>query len=100
VKVDITFKGLQELQADFKDFSERRLRAAVATAMTRTAVAVRSEMQREMAADLDRPNPYTTRNLRYTAATAKSLTAMVGFDIIAKQDMYGNVTDYVHLGRA
>ena len=100
MKIDITVKGLKELQADLKDFSERRLRAAVATAMTRTAVAVRREMQSQMAADLDRPNPYTTRNLRYTPANAKSLEATVGFDIVANQDMYLNVTGYTNMGRA
>lgn len=100
MKIDIKVRGLKELQADLKDFSERRIRSTVATAMTRTAVAVRNEMKRQMAADLDRPNPYTTRNLRYTPATAKNLEASVGFDIAAIQDVYGNVTRYANMGRA
>jgi hypothetical protein len=68
--------------------------------MTRTAVAVRSELQSKMDSALDRPTGYTRRNLRYTAATAKSLQASVGFDILAKQDMYGKVTGYTDMGRA
>lgn len=97
--VNIKVEGIKELQAKFKDLSERRLRASVATALTRTAVAVRGELQGKMASALDRPTPYTTRNLRYTAATAKGLQASVGFDIVANQDMYGRVTGYTDMGR-
>ena len=100
VKIDITVKGLKELQADLKDFSERRLRAAVATAMTRTAVMVRDQLQSKMASAIDRPTAYTRRNLRYTAAIAKGLEASIGFDIVANQDMYGRVTGYTNMGRA
>lgn len=98
MQVDITVSGLKELQASLKDFSERRLRSTIATAITRTAVAVRSEMQREMAGAINRPTNYTTRNLRYTAANAKSLQASVGFDIVANQDMYGRATGYTQMG--
>lgn len=97
--VNIKVEGIKELQAKFKDLSERRLRASVATALTRTAVAVRGELQGKMASALDRPTPYTNRNLRYTAATAKGLQASVGFDIVANQDMYGRVTGYTDMGR-
>ena len=100
MKIDIKVQGLKELQAELKDFSERRLRSSVATALTRTAVAVRGRMQERMAADIDRPTSYTMRNLRYTAATAKGLEAAVGFDIVANQDMYGKVTGYANMGRA
>lgn len=99
MKIDIKVQGIKELQEQFKDFSERRLRASVATAMTRTAVAVRNEMQRKMDSAIDRPTTYTRRNLRYTAATAKGLQATVGFDIEVSQDMYGRATGYTDLGR-
>lgn len=97
--IEIKLQGLKELQAGLKDFSERRLRGTVATALTRSAVAVRNEMQRKMDAALDRPTPYTRRNLRYTGATAKGLQASVGFDIVASQDMYGKVTGYTDMGK-
>lgn len=99
MNLDITVDGIKELQARLKDFSDRRLRSTIATAMTRTAVAVRAEMQRKMDSALDRPTGYTRRNLRYTAATAKGLQASVGFDIVASQDMYGKVTGYTDMGK-
>ena len=97
--IDIKVTGIKELQASLKDFSERRIRSTIATAMTKTAVAVRDEMQRKMDSALDRPIGYTRRNLRYTAATAKGLQATVGFDIVANQDMYGKVTGYTDMGK-
>lgn len=100
MKIDIKVQGIKELQANLKDFSERRIRSTIATAMTKTAVAVRDELQRKMDSALDRPIGYTRRNLRYTAATAKGLQATVGFDIVANQDMYGKVTGYTDMGRA
>ena len=99
MRVEVKLSGLKELQANLKDFSERRVRSTVATALTRTAVAVRNEMQQKMALAIDRPTSYTKRNLRYTAATAKGLQASVGFDIVANQDMYGRVTGYTNMGR-
>lgn len=100
MKIDIKVQGIKELQANLKEFSERRVRSTVATAMTRTAVMVRDQLQSKMASALDRPTAYTRRNLRYTAATAKGLQASVGFDIVANQDMYGKVTGYTNMGRA
>lgn len=100
MKIDIKVQGIKELQANLKDFSERRVRSTVATAMTRTAVMVRDQLQSKMASALDRPTAYTRRNLRYTAATAKGLEASIGFDIVANQDMYGKVTGYTNMGRA
>lgn len=100
MKIDIKVQGIKELQASLKDFSDRRIRSTIATAMTKTAVAVRNELQRKMDSALDRPIGYTRRNLRYTAATAKGLEASIGFDIVANQDMYGRVTGYTNMGRA
>lgn len=99
MKIDIKVQGIKELQSGLKDFSERRVRSTIATAMTRTVVAVRDELQRKMAAAIDRPTSYTKRNLRYTAATAKGLEASIGFDIVANQDMRGRVTGYTNMGR-
>lgn len=99
MKIDIKVQGIKELQANLKDFSERRVRSTVATAMTRTAVMVRDQLQSRMASAIDRPTAYTRRNLRYTAATAKGLEASIGFDIVANQDMHGRVTGYTNMGR-
>lgn len=98
--IEIKLQGLKELQAGLKDFSERRLRGTVATALTRTAVAVRNELQRKMDAALDRPTPYTRRHLRYEAATAKALDASVSFDMEVRRDSSGRVTGVNPMGRA
>lgn len=92
------YTGLKELQAELKDFSERRLKAAAATALTRTAVEVRNATQAALRTSLDRPTPYTVRQLRYTAAKADRLVAAVGFNIAPIQDVYGNVVSYQDLG--
>ena len=69
--IDIRVTGLQDLQREFKDFSERRLRAAAATALTRTAVTMRRELLGQLSQAFDRPTPYTLRQLRYVGATAQ-----------------------------
>lgn len=95
---EFKFEGLQELQREIADFSERRLGTAVATAMTRTAVKTRDAVQNHMRAVFDRPKPYTVRQLRYVAATAKKPVAAVGFNIAAVQDVYGRVVRFEDLG--
>ena len=69
--IDIKVTGIKELQAELQDFSERRLRAAVATAMTRTAVQVRERLRADLRTAIDRPTPYTVRQLKYAGATAQ-----------------------------
>lgn len=96
IKIDIT--GMKELQARLKDFSERRLNAAVATALTRTAVKVRDKVKIEMQSSLDRPTPYTVRQLKYVAATASRPVAAVGFGVVGIEDQYGNIMRYQDLG--
>lgn len=92
MKIEIS--GIKELRDSLREFSDRRFNAAVATALTRTAVAVRNEAQREMQTSLDKPTPYTVRQLRYAAATADRPVAAVGFNISAIQDIRGNVLRY------
>lgn len=91
---DIKITGLDQLKADLKDMSERRIRSAAATAMTRTAVKVRDRMKDELQQAFDRPTPFTTRQLLYTPATADRPVAAVGFNIAAIQDVHGNVVKY------
>lgn len=94
VKVD----GIDKLVANLHEFSERRIKATVATAMTRTAVKARDAVQDHMRAVFDQPTPYTLRQLRYTPATATRPVATVGFNIAAIQDVQGNVIKYRDLG--
>lgn len=92
--INITVSGIKELQAELKDFSERRLRAAVATAMTRTAVQVRDRLKADLQTAIQRPTRYTVQQLKYAGATAQRPVAAVGFDILPIQDVYGNVLRY------
>lgn len=98
MRVDIEIKGVRELQRDLKDFSDRRIRASTATALTRTAVQVRDKVQQQMPSVFDRPTRYTVRALRYVGATANRLVAAVGFNIAAISDERGNVMRYQDLG--
>jgi hypothetical protein len=94
MQINVQFTGLEEARAKFKQLSDRRLNAAVATAMTRTAVQVRDKLKTALQTSIQNPTPYTQRQLRYTAATAARPDAAVGFDINAVQDVYGNVVRY------
>lgn len=98
MQINIQTTGLKELQDSLKDFSERRLNAAVATALTRTAVQVRDRLKASMMSSLDKPTPYTVKQLRYVGANAKNLAAAVGFNVAPIQDVYGNVVRYQDLG--
>ncbi|HMQ71344.1 MAG TPA: hypothetical protein PKA84_01640 [Rubrivivax sp.] len=96
--VEVTITGLPELRAKLAQFSDKRFAAAVATALTRTAVKVRHEVQAEAQRSLDKPTPYTMRQLRYVAATAAKPVAAVGFNVAAIQDAFGRVLRYEDLG--
>lgn len=96
--LSIRVDGLDELRRDLADFSQRRLNAAVATALTRTAVVVRRDVQAELQRTIDRPTPYTVRQLRYTPASADRLAASVGFNVAAIQDVFGKVIRFEDLG--
>lgn len=75
--IKIKIEGLDELRAGLRDFSERRMKAAVATALTRTAKTVSSGWQEQINTRLDRPNPRTQRATSFTGANAQSLVATV-----------------------
>lgn len=98
MQINMHIEGLRELQEELRNFSERRLRAAVATALTRTAVQVRDKIKTAMATSLDKPMPYTVRQLRYVAASAAKPVAAVGFGVVAIQDERGDVIRYQDLG--
>ena len=77
MKIEIT--GLTELRRELKDFSDRRFNSAVATALTRTAVAVGKEWTGQLTQRFDRPTPATTRAVMVKRAenTATRLEAEV-----------------------
>lgn len=78
MRMTIDTRGLREAGQAFGMFSDRRARAGLATALTRTAVAVRQSQQAEMRDVFDRPTRYTLNSLYVRPATADSLRAEVG----------------------
>lgn len=79
LKVD--FKGdWDAARRDLEGFSERRLRATMATALSRTAAEdVRPALKRELQVALDRPTEWTLNSLFVSPATADKLVAEVWF---------------------
>lgn len=75
--IALQITGLKELQADLKDFSQRRMNAAVATALTRTARKVEDDWKKQINANIDRPTPLTQRATLVKQATAQTLVATV-----------------------
>lgn len=71
--------AFDRVDRDLQGFSPRRMRAAYATALTRTAVDVRTELRRELTVALDRPTPYTLDSLFVRPATADRLEAQAWF---------------------
>ena len=77
MQINVQFKGLNEVAAGLKDFSERRLRAVAATALTRTAKAVAGDWQKQINAKIDRPMAPTQKAVRIEPANANTLSAKV-----------------------
>ena len=78
MKIDSTLiKGLPELRASLKEFSDRRMAAAVATALTRTAKTVAQQWQEQIIGEVDKPAARTQSATTFLRATAQSLTATV-----------------------
>lgn len=94
----IDAKELDKLRKQIDGFSDRRMRAAVATALTRTAIKARDEAKSEMLRTIDKPTAYTTRQLRYIMAKADKLVTAVGFNISPIQDVHGKVVRYEDMG--
>lgn len=78
MRMTIDTKGLRDAGQSFGAFSDRRARAALATAATRTALAVRVDQQAEMRDVFDRPTRFTLNSLFVKPAAADSLRAEVG----------------------
>lgn len=90
--------NLADVRRQLADFSDRRFNAALATALTRTAAQVRTEVLARMPTLLDRPSPYTLRQLRYVGASANRLAAAVGFNVVSVTDQMGAPIGFRDLG--
>lgn len=77
MKLSDTIKGMPELTAKLEQMSDRRMAAAIATALTRVAVATRKEHQDAMRRDFDRPTPFAVNSVAIDPATASKLEARV-----------------------
>lgn len=75
--LNIQLEGLEPLRRQLEGFSDRRFRAAVATALTRTARQVQAEWGRELQQQVDRPTPLTSKAAIVIQATAASMVATV-----------------------
>lgn len=76
---DVRVTGLTELRAKFRQFSDRRFAAAVATGLTRVGQQAKQGLKDEMGRSLDRPTPYALNSLYLTPATAERQVARVWF---------------------
>lgn len=85
MRISIDVSGLSQAQRELAArFSDRRLRAAMATAATRTVRELANGWQRQFDQAFDRPTPTTLRAVRTTMATAAKLTAEVAVKDVAQ----------------
>lgn len=73
----LKIKGLDDLQRQIDDFSQRRMAAATATALTRTAHALRAEWKDELSRHINQPTTLTQNAPVVRMATAQNLMASV-----------------------
>ena len=78
MELKIDARDLDALRKSLPQFSDRRFAAGLATALTRTAQAVRDAEQREMRDVFDRPTRYTLGSVFVQPARADQLQAVVG----------------------
>lgn len=79
MRISVQIEGLKELQASLRGFSDRRMAASVATALTRTAVEVRDGVRAKLPSIFDRPTPYTLDSLYVRPARPDRLEAETYF---------------------
>ena len=79
MRLTFAIDGIKETQAALLGFSDRRMAAAAATALTRTAVEAKAGVQAQMPGVFDRPDPYTVNSIFIKPATAQTLEAEIGF---------------------
>ncbi len=75
--IKLEIKGIKELQAQFKDFSERRMNAALATGLTLAAKRVSQDWQGQVNSRIDKPVARTRSASMFRGASATNLVAEV-----------------------
>lgn len=75
MKFNIQLEGLDAVRDLVTSFSDRRVRATAATALTRTARELEAEWKGELFTEIDSPTSYTINSPLVTKATAETLTA-------------------------
>ena len=78
--INVDTMGIRDMANTLEGFSQRRMNAAIATAMTRTAREARDTIRDAMPRYLDRPTPYTLRGVFFKGASATRLEARVWFN--------------------
>ena len=63
MRLTVDVEGLRDVQQRLQGFSDRRLNAALATGLTRTAQQVAEAQRREMLDVFDRPSRYTLQGV-------------------------------------
>lgn len=92
MQINIQVTGIKELQRDLKDFSERRVKAVVATALTRTAAQTRKIWQNQINTVVQGPTPLTSKAVVFKGAKADKLEASVS---LAKGGGRANPSEYL-----
>lgn len=77
MNIQIDTRELEALRKRIAGFSERRMRAVVATALTRTARATQAGWKQQLTAELDAPTARTVNAAGFTGARADKLQATV-----------------------
>lgn len=77
VDVDVRFANLDALRESLSGFSDRRMKAVVATALTRTAKGLAGQWQKQIDTKIDQPVARTRSAVRVEAANAGKLSAKV-----------------------
>lgn len=77
MKIDFKIEGLAGVKDMLKGMSDRRIKSALATALTRTAIEAKDAAVARMSVDLDRPTPYTRNSVRVKTATGTEAAAGV-----------------------
>ena len=77
MKLTIDTSALQQLASDLTGFSDRRLRAGLATALTRTARQIEDNWRGQLGGRFDRPTSLTVNAAVVQTASAEKLTAVV-----------------------
>lgn len=75
--IKIEINGVKELQSQFKDFSQRRMNAALATGLTLAAKRVSQDWQGQVDSKVDRPVARTRSASMFRGASANNLVAEV-----------------------